>query len=106
MVLTNALAYNMEMLITSVIVTASHFHPSIIFEVKARSFLREAYCSAIKCYVRVEIDHFIKCTSLQYGNINYQCVCHCQPFPPNPNIWEHCPELAQGGFLPSRKILG
>jgi hypothetical protein len=48
MALINALAYNMAILITSVIVTASHFHPSIIFEVKARSFLREATCSAIK----------------------------------------------------------
>jgi hypothetical protein len=48
MVLINALAYNMAMLITSVIVTASHLNPSIIFEVKARSFLREASCSAIK----------------------------------------------------------
>ncbi len=48
MVLTNALAHNMAMLITSVIVTASHFHPSIIFEVKARSLLGEAPCLAVK----------------------------------------------------------
>ncbi len=42
MVLTNALAYTMSMLITSAFVTARHFHPSIIFVVKARCFLREA----------------------------------------------------------------
>jgi hypothetical protein len=48
MAVINALAHNIALLITSVIVTARHFHPSIIFAVKARSFLREAFCLAVK----------------------------------------------------------
>jgi hypothetical protein len=102
----NALAYNMATFITSVFVPVSHFHLSLILGCKARSLLGEAPSLVQKYYTKVEVDSLSKCTGLKYGNINYQCVCHCQPFPPKSNIWEHCLELAQGGFLPCRKILG
>jgi len=60
MALINALAYNIAILITSVIVTASHFHPSIIFEVKARSLLGEAPRLVQKYYTKGEINDFNK----------------------------------------------
>jgi hypothetical protein len=48
MVLLNALAYSMAILITSVFVTVSHFHPSPIFGDIVLSLLGEASCLAVK----------------------------------------------------------
>jgi hypothetical protein len=56
------LAYNIVGLNSNVFVTVSHFHPIIIFEVKARSFLRVATGLAVKYWTRVEIVGFRKCT--------------------------------------------